>query len=95
MRYLVAFTLLAVWLGLSGAALTDDYPVLGHLVTRDYKITISGGPQGALYSLTRKDGVVIASHISEVQLSEQYPHVFHKVRSGVAGSETVIEWAGM
>lgn len=69
--------------------------VIGHVVTREYKITITSTREGIRYSVRDTTGRALAEQLAPEQLLARYPEahrtIFHGVGERVPGG---IVWAG-
>ena len=66
---------------------------LGFLVTREYKIEIISGRQGALFTVRSKEGQLLASDISLPELAVQFPGLHQTVEGSYASGDPL--WAGL
>jgi len=64
---------------------------IGHLKTRDHWVTISAGPDGALYTIKTEDGRVLLHGATDQELQARLPDVHRRVSTGIAGCA----WAGL
>ena len=71
----------------NGQAAPQGASVIGHLESRDRIITVSKGPKGPLFTITTKDGKILATRIDEKRLQAKYPDLFHQVKTGIAGND--------
>lgn len=70
-------------------------PVIGHLETRDYRITITSHNREPQYIISTKEGSRVAADLSQKELKTQYPDVYRKLRSAVADyAPDRNNWAG-
>jgi hypothetical protein len=66
------------------------YVVIGHLQSRDKVVTISLGPNGAVYTIKNKAGKVLEAQIQEKDLQDKYPTIYYQITSGVAGNDATL-----
>ncbi|MCZ6691256.1 MAG: hypothetical protein O7H41_16845 [Planctomycetota bacterium] len=66
---------------------------LGHLGTRDKKLEILAGPDGAEFTVKTRDGKVVAAKLSELDLATQFPRLHLMIHSSHARPGQ--DWAGM
>jgi hypothetical protein len=71
----------------SGQTVPQGASVIGHLESKDRIITVSKGPKGPLYTITTKDGKILATKIDEKSLQAKYPDLYHQVKTGIAGND--------
>jgi hypothetical protein len=71
----------------NGQTVPKGASVIGHLESRDRIITVSKGPKGPLYTITTKDGKILATRIDEKSLQAKYPDLYHQVKTGIAGND--------
>jgi hypothetical protein len=89
-----------LWVGLSITArsiaqdenkksqtINNNSVVIGYMQSRDRVVTISQGPNGAVYTIKNKDGKVLAENFSEKDLKEKYPSVYSQIKYGLAGND--------
>ena len=58
--------------------------MLGVVRTRDMRLELRGGEQGARYTVTARDGRVLARDLNRGELAERYGELDRMVRSGMA-----------
>ncbi len=61
-----------------------DGPVIGYLKTRDKVVTIRAGAEGPLYTITSKDGQVLAANSPASALAADFPDLNGIVNEGIA-----------
>ena len=84
--------ILALGLGLSGCGAplvesggeTASGAVIGHLQSRDRKITFHAGADGARFTVRTIDGRVLATELSSDELSARHPELFKLYQDSVA-----------
>lgn len=64
-----------------------DSSVIGHLEKRGAIITIYAGYDGPLYTITKKDGTVVAHKINEKQLQAKHPELYRDLKTGIADND--------
>jgi hypothetical protein len=69
------------------AGIKSDYPVIGHLKTRDKIITIKAGPEGALYTVEAGDGRILALNLPAEELYVKFPRLKDDLERGLAGED--------
>jgi|WetSurMetagenome_2_1015567.scaffolds.fasta_scaffold441910_1 hypothetical protein len=74
-----------------GQAAPKGATVIGHLESKDRVITVSQGTKGPLYTITTKEGKVLASKMDEKSLQAKYPDLYHQVKDGVAGNDARLD----
>ena len=75
----------------------SEEAVIGHVVTREYKVTILSTVAGIRYSVRDATGRALAEQIAPEQLLASYPEAYRTIASGVADDSRVpsaIIWAG-
>lgn len=68
-------------------ALEDSHsnaPVIVHLMSRNYRITIKAKAGEPIYLVQDKKGKVVADHLSESQLQAQHPQIYEEFKSAIA-----------
>ena len=70
--------------GIAGDA--DKGAVLGHIETRDNKMTIHSGILGPRFTVADKQGRVLATGLSAEQLAKSQPELHRVYKSSTAGS---------
>lgn len=83
---------LAVGLGLSGCGAPlaesggemESAAVIGHLQSRNHKVTLHASPDGARFTVRAKDGRVLATELSLDELSARHPELFNLYQDSVA-----------
>ena len=66
------------------------HPVIGHLISRNEKITILAGKEGLLYTIADESGSVTLREVSEEELQVNRPQLYERLQRGYAGA-----WAGI
>ena len=75
----------------------SEETVIGHVITREYKVTILSTLTGIRYSVRDSTGRALAEQIAPEQLLASYPGAYHAITTGVAdhsGPPNAIIWAG-
>ena len=62
---------------------TSAGPVIGHLETRDKKITIRTGSDGPLYTVKSESGKILAVDLPAGELSDRFPELKDIVERGI------------
>jgi hypothetical protein len=52
-----------------------EYPVLGHLKTRDFHVTISSGPNDVVYTVRKHSGEILLKNASMDELVADHPDI--------------------
>jgi len=75
--------------------LEDNLPVIVSLETRNEVVTIMSGYLGAVYTVTKRDGGTLGKDLSEQELQEKLPNIYHFLKTSYAddGKGRAI-WAG-
>src|SRR5438105_10489259 len=60
----------------AAATETHEYPIIVRLVSRSQTLTVSAGPQAALYSVRSADGQLLVSQATLDELRIQHPQLF-------------------
>ena len=92
-----ALALSCLAFGLFASTAHADGVVLGHLVTREYRVTLESTADGIRYSVRTREGTPLGLELSPSELSARFPGAYRSVRSGVAQSlpaPGAIVWAG-
>ena len=63
-----------------------DSPVIVHLASRDNIITISSGPNGAVYSVTDKQGHVLHRDLSGKELQAKAPDLYRVITNAIGAN---------
>jgi len=71
------------------AQMKRELPVICRLVSRNQTLTISAGPNGAVYSVSDAAGKVMLSHAGREELRQQYPFLSQQLDSGIASVDFV------
>lgn len=66
---------------------SSNQNIVVHLEQRDYKITISSGKTGPVYTVKDPSGEVLAKMLTEKELQAKLPKVHKLVRNALAGGE--------
>ena len=69
---------------------SDADRVIARLVLRDRKITIASTPDGYLYSIADKSGIVLSAGLTDSQLAQQYPELFELLQPAVASEDEAL-----
>ncbi len=73
----------------------DNFPVIVCLETRNEVVSIMSGYQGAVYTVTTKDGRILGKHLTEQELQVKLPNIYHFLKTSYAGEEKGrVIWAG-
>jgi hypothetical protein len=83
--------------GLFASTAHADGVVLGHLVTREYRVTLTSTADGVRYSVRTREGAPLGTDLSPGELSARFPRAYRSIRSGVAQrppAPGAIVWAG-
>lgn len=83
----IVFAILASSFLLPVAVRADEDVTIARLVMRDRTVVISQGKDGARYSVKDKDGELLHSNLSEVELAQKYPDIYDQVRPAYADGE--------
>ncbi|HEX2568681.1 MAG TPA: hypothetical protein VH877_03910 [Polyangia bacterium] len=92
MRHIARFLVALAAVGLSGCGAplvesggeTANGAVIGHLQSRNHKLTLHASADGARFTVRANDGHVIASDLSLDELSAQHPELFRLYQDSVA-----------
>jgi len=73
----------------------DKLPVIVYLETRNVVVSIMSGYEGAVYTVTTKDGRILGKYLSEHELQEKLPNIYYFLKTSYAddGKGSTI-WAG-
>jgi hypothetical protein len=71
---------------------SSKYPIIGSLETKKGTIVIMSGPDGPLYNVKNKRGLVVSRELSDRELQARHPEIYSHFQGAIAG-RTV--WAGM
>jgi hypothetical protein len=53
------------------------------------------GYEGAVYTVTTRDGMILGKHLSEQELQVKLPEIYHFVKTSYAGGQRgSVIWAG-
>lgn len=85
----IACTALAAPLAAAGSD-----TVIGHVVTRDYELSIHSTPVGLRYSVRDAEGRSLATRLTSQALLAAYPDAHRTLVTGVAELPGAIVWAG-
>jgi hypothetical protein len=69
---------------------SKPYAIIGHLESKNRRITIAAGPHGPLYTIKTKEGQVLATRIDEKSLQAKYPDIYAEMKTGVAGNDATL-----
>ena len=73
----------------------DNFPVIVYLKTRNEVISIMSGYEGAVYTVTTKDGRILGRHLTEQELQVKLPNIYHFLKTSYADDEKGSAiWAG-
>ena len=73
-------------------------PVIGHLQTRHFRVTISEGANGPHYTVQSTDGRQLAEQLRPDELAARWPELHQTIQSALAADTDqgqCILWAGM
>ncbi len=72
-----------------------EFQVIVHIAARNEVVTIMSGYEGRLYTVTARDGGIIARNICEQELQTNLPHIYHFLKTSYADDgPTDAVWAG-
>ncbi len=75
--------------------LEDNFPVIVSLETRNEVVSIMSGYEGPVYTVTTKDGRTLGKDLSEQELQEKLPNIYHFLKTSYADDEKGRAiWAG-
>ena len=75
--------------------LDDNLPVIVSLKTRNEVVSVMSGYEGAVYTVTTKEGSILGKHLSEQELQVKLPNIYHFVKTSYADDEKGrVIWAG-
>src|SRR5688572_22162220 len=63
---------------------TPEHPVIVRLAGRREVVTVSGGPNGPVYSVADHQGRTMLSHATLEELRDRHPDVYRQIRTLVA-----------
>lgn len=66
------------------ATIKKELPVICRLVSRHETLTISAGPNGAVYSVQNAEGKMLLSYASREELRLTHPDLAQQLDSGIA-----------
>jgi|GEM_PF-3792113 len=66
---------------------SNAHRVIAQLVLRDRRITIASAPDGYLYSIADKSGIILSANLTETQLAQQYPELFDLLQPAIADED--------
>lgn len=73
----------------------DKLPVIVYLKTRNEVVSIMSGYQGAVYTVTTKDGRILGRHLTEQELQVKLPNIYQFLKTSYADDEKGSAiWAG-
>ncbi len=73
----------------------DNFPVIVYLKTRNEVVSIMSGYEGAVYTVTTKDGRILGRHLTEQELQVKLPNIYHFLKTSYADDEKgSVIWAG-
>ena len=67
------------------AEAAKELPVICRLVSREQTVTISAGPNGAVYSVQSADGKTLLANADRAELRRQFPVLSHQLDSAIVG----------
>ncbi len=65
--------------------------VFTHLETREHKLTLLMGEEGPLYTVSKKEGEVLAERIDDATLGRDYPELHRMVHRAADGDGPYLE----
>ena len=80
----VSLVLLLLALPLAAGEPEGSHPAIGQLETRDYLIIVHDSPDGLLYTVKTRDGVIVERELPEDWLATQFPEVYETAVRGIA-----------
>ena len=70
--------------------------VIVHLETRNELVNIMSGHEGLIYTVTKKDGKIIAQNLNEQELQLRLPNIYHFLKTSYAeDGRSGVAWAGI
>ncbi len=73
----------------------DNFPVIVYLKTRNEIVSIMSGYEGAVYTVTTKDGRILGRHLTEQELQVKLPNIYQFLKTSYADDEKGSAiWAG-
>ena len=73
----------------------DNFPMIVYLKTRNEVVSIMSGYEGAVYTVTTKDGRILGRHFTEQELQVKLPNIYHFLKTSYADDEKGSAiWAG-
>jgi hypothetical protein len=67
-----------------------EYPVIVRIVGRAQTVTVSAGPECALYSVKSAEGKLLVSQATLDELRARHPEVFHWIQPMVANETAIV-----
>ena len=75
--------------------LEDNLPVILYLEMRNEVVSIMSGYEGAVYTVTTKDGRILGKQLSEQELQVKLPNIYRFLKTSYAdGKKGWAIWAG-
>ena len=71
------------------AQIKKDLPMICRLVSRTQTLTISAGPDGAVYSVQNAAGKTLLANASREELRLRHPDLSHQLETGIADSSAI------
>jgi hypothetical protein len=71
-------------------AAQQEYPVIVRIVGRAQTVTVSAGPECALYSVKSAEGKVLVSQATLDELRARHPEIFHWIQPMVANETAIV-----
>ena len=65
----------------------SEYPPVGVIKAAKYQVVLHAGPNGTLYTVKGRDGIVLAKTIDAKQLRAEFPLVFERLKGVWAGND--------
>ena len=96
------------WLILTGSGCGDksahmqtgspevELRVIVHIETRNELVSIMSGHEGLIYTVTKKDGKILAQNLNEQELKVELPNIYHFLKTSYAeDGRSGVAWAGI
>jgi len=73
----------------------DKLQVIVYLEMRNEVVTVMSGYEGPVYTVTTKDGRILGKYLSEHELQEKLPNLYHFLKTSYADDDKGSAiWAG-
>jgi hypothetical protein len=69
---------------------TPEHPVIVRLAGRREVVTVSGGPNGPVYSVADHQGRTMVSHATLDELRDRHPDIYRQIRTLVATDASAV-----